>query len=71
MNDKIKLLLALLLILFTAGWAFYTVNLTFVAIAKLRVSDIISVAGASGLLGSLVTLLTLVYQHYFRKKLGE
>ena len=71
MVEKTKLLLALLMILFTAGWAFYTVNLTLIAIDKLRVSDIISVAGASGLLGSLITLLTLVYQHYFRKRLPE
>ena len=69
--DRSKLFLALLMILFTAGWAFWTVNVTLVAIAKLQVSDVIVAAGANGLLGSLVTLLTLIYQHYFRKSKPE
>jgi hypothetical protein len=71
MMEKYKFALALLLILFTAGWALFSVNITIVAIDKLRVSDVIVAAGANGLLGSLVTLLTLVYQHYFRKSRPE
>ena len=70
-QDSVKLLLALLMILATMGWAFYTVNITLIAIAKLKVGDIVVAAGANGLLGSLVTLLTLTWQHYFRKSKPE
>ena len=70
-SERYKFALALLMILFTAGWAFFTVNITLVAMAKLRASDIVVSAGANGLLGALVILLTLVYQHYFRKSKPE
>lgn len=66
-NDKARLLLALVMVLVTIGWGTFTVYITLLAIAKLRVTDIIVAAGANGLLGMLGTLLVLVYQFYFRK----
>lgn len=69
--DNHKLLLALLLLLFTAGWGFFTVTITAEALAKLNVTNIIGAAGANQVMGALLTLDTLVYQHYFRKAKPE
>ncbi len=69
--DNHKLLLALLLVLFTAGWAYFTVYATAQALETLKVTNIIGAAGANQVLGALLTLDTLVYQHYFRKAKPE
>jgi len=46
------------------GWrGYYTVMVTYRALAELQAVNVIQVAGCSGLLGSLVTLLTLTIQH--------
>ena len=65
--DNHKLLLALLLLLFTASWSYFTVYATTNAIVIAKVSNIIVGAGANQVLGALLTLDTLVFQHYFRK----
>jgi outer membrane protein W len=67
MEEKSRLLLAILILLVTSGWAYFTVWVTIEALASLKVSNVIGAAGANGLLGSLVTLLTLTWQFYFRK----
>ncbi len=70
-NDLTKLILAILLMGFTAGWAFWTVEITVVALAKLNVTNVITAAGSNQVMGALLTLDTLVFQHYFRKAKPE
>jgi hypothetical protein len=52
---------------FTGWWGYFTVQVTLNALVSNSGVDVLKVAGASGLLGTLTTLLTLTIQHWFRR----
>ena len=52
---------------FTGWWGWFTVQITLSALDSQAGIDVLKVAGASGLLGTLTTLLTLAIQHWFRR----
>jgi len=66
-GDKMKWVCTFALMAFVAWWGHYTVSVTYQALAEPQAINVLEVAGASGLLGSLVTLLTLTIQYCFGK----
>jgi len=64
---KMKWVCTFVLMAFTGWWGYYTVQITLTALESGAGVDVLKVAGASGLLGTLTTLLTLAIQHWFRR----
>lgn len=68
MNDeKFKYTYAFSLLGATIGWAAFCLWIVYRAVSSGVSADILVAAGASGLLGVLTTIDTIVAQHYFRK----
>jgi len=66
-DEKMKWVCTFLLMAFTGWWGYFTVQVTLGALQTSTGVDILKVAGASGLLGTLTTLLTLSIQFWFRR----
>lgn len=66
-DNKMKWVCTFALMGFIGWWGYYTVMVTYRALAELQAVNVMEVAGASGLLGALITLLTLAIQYWFRK----
>jgi len=68
MNDEqFKHAYAFTLLGVTIAWAVFCVWIVYRAVSSGIAADILVAAGASGLLGMLTTIDTIIAQHYFRK----
>ena len=66
-----KWVYSLVLLLATLGWGYVTILLVMQALREKMEGDIIAAAGASGVMGGLMALNTLIVQHWFRKAVPE
>lgn len=66
-DDRTKFILTVLLLAFLGWWAHYTVETLQVVMGNPTAEGVFQAAGASGLLASLGTLLTLSWQYWFRR----
>jgi len=66
-DDRTKFVLTLCIMAFVGWWAYFTVCTVKEALVNLTAVDVMQAAGATGLLGSLITLLTLSWQYWFRR----
>ena len=67
LDDRVKFILTILLMAMTAWWAHYTVEVVRGALDGPTAGGVMQAAGASGLLATLATLLTLSWQFWFRR----
>ena len=69
--DIMKWIYSFVLLLATIGWAVFTVLICKDAVDNPTSINVIETAGASVLMGALITWNGLVIQHWFRKKNPE
>jgi hypothetical protein len=66
-DERAKFILTLCVMALTGWWGAFTVNCVKEALNTPDPGTLLQAAGASGLLGTLSTLLTLSWQYWFRK----
>ncbi len=67
-DEKFKYAYAFTLLALTVLWGAFSIFMVYLAATRLQAVDILGAAGATGLLGAMMTWDALVVQHYFRKK---
>lgn len=75
-NKNWKWVYTFVMLFATIGWGVFTVMIVRDAALKIENQtitqiDLISAAGASGLMGALIGWNSLIIQHWFRKKIEE
>lgn len=70
-DDKFKYFYAFALLIITVLWGAFSVWIVYKAATGLQAVDILGGAGATGLLGAMMTWDALVVQHYFRRAKPE
>jgi uncharacterized membrane protein len=70
-NDVAKWVYTFALLAITIYWGRFCVDTICQAMNQPTAVDVLAAAGVSGLMGALITLDTLVAQHWFRKKKPE
>jgi hypothetical protein len=70
-DEKFKYAYAFTLLIITVLWGAFSVWIVYKAATELLAVEILGAAGATGLLGAMITWDALVVQHYFRRAKPE